>query len=100
MIECPECQKSTAGHCLLHQPQYLAVPSYELTATIDITDALQNKINKLRAALEMVEWIEFDGMLDFCPWCDASWEYWIDRKDNPEPRRHKPDCPRQEALKP
>jgi hypothetical protein len=51
-------------------------------------DGIKAENNRLRAALEAVEWIEVDLWRLCCPWCGSD-----------KSKAHKPDCQRQLALK-
>ena len=50
---------------------------------------LMDEVERLRAALEMVEWIDTGGKYEECPWCRCHFGYDAD---------HATDCPRQLAL--
>ena len=56
-------------------------------STLNSLQDLVLERDALRAALEMVEWVEADDHPDYCPWCG-----------NFDNMGHTPDCPRQVAL--
>jgi hypothetical protein len=77
--------------------------------TVDITQAMRDDLNdarenaeaawqeagRLKAALEMVEWIFMDDGRITCPWC-----YWSYERTDRAGAFHDPFCPRQLALYP
>jgi len=70
--------------CSLPNPEYIVVSSANIKLLLD-------DIDTLKAALEQVEWVADE--YTWCPWCNEM------HLVPPKHLEHKPDCPRQLALR-
>lgn len=89
-------------HAIAEQP-HLHTGGVNTAIKKDIP-ALIARIRELEAALEMVEWINIGYGSDVyvCPWCEGDQPHRsaaIIDGTHPVVGGHKPDCPRQAALK-
>jgi hypothetical protein len=70
----------------------MTLPSDKLELLV-YCEQLQAKNERLRAALETVEWIAHEDDTVQCHWCGATYSGF-----HPSEWEHKPDCQRQAAL--
>lgn len=68
--------------------QELAEAKQMLKLQGELIDKQNQEIERLRNALDAVEFEQFPDGFEYCPWCESSSRY-----------GHAPDCQRQQALK-